>query len=465
MSYWIKYLDPIESSMSEDLFKLIKKDMSYKYTYYTETPSHKKRNEGSRDVFIGRGKGEYYFYSGFIPRVRNFCEVRKIKLVENNCLPINLKYKEPIPPKGFNPRSFQKSMVETFLKTGRGVLKAPTGVGKTGLGMYLIASIDELENVLWLSHTKDLMYNAGEEAEKWFGKHNVGYCGDGKLQLGKFFTTATRQTFKEHVDEWGTSYDMVILDEVHHLSELPRTDKYGKEYGEYGQIFSKIYAPIRAGITATYPDQESAKFAIEGLIGPLLEEFTINQAREEGYMAKPTIKIKKVTHSNKVQDLRDYQKVYEWGVVRRLERNKIIVDILKEHQKKNESVLIMVTKIVHGQLLEKLCKTHGIKIEFVYSVTDSQSRDLIKHLLNDKQTNVICTDVWKEGINIPELNVVINASGGKSDLKTLQVIGRGLRKTNKKSELIIYDFFDSSHRYLIEHFGHRFSLYCDMGWI
>ena len=78
---------------------------------------------------------------------------------------------------------------------------------------------------------------------------------------------------------------------------------------------------------------------------------------------------------------------------------------------------------------------------------------------------VICTAVWKEGVNIPELNVVINAAGGKSELVTLQTIGRGLRKTENKSELIIYDFFDNSHHYLVDHFGHRFCLYSDMGWI
>ena len=68
-------------------------------------------------------------------------------------------------------------------------------------------------------------------------------------------------------------------------------------------------------------------------------------------------------------------------------------------------------------------------------------------------------------LNIPELNVVINDAGGKSEIATLQAIGRGLRRTVNKSELIIYDFFDNSHHYLVSHFGERFSLYCDMNWI
>ena len=76
----------------------------------------------------------------------------------------------------------------------------------------------------------------------------------------------------------------------------------------------------------------------------------------------------------------------------------------------------------------------------------------------------MCT-IWKEGSNIPELDVVINASGGKSEMATIQIIGRGRRKTKTKSALIVYDFFDPSSRFLIEHFGFRVSLYTEMGWL
>ena len=125
----------------------------------------------------------------------------------------------------------------------------------------------------------------------------------------------------------------------------------------------------------------------------------------------------------------------------------------------------MINKIDHGRLLKNIGDKRGLKVEFVYGNTETENRNKIKEALNDKKTSVICSDVWSEGINIPELNVVINAGGRKSDLKTLQIAGRGLRVTDTKKELILYDFFDSSHRYLVEHFGHRFSLYCDMGWI
>jgi superfamily II DNA or RNA helicase len=464
--FWIRYLDPVESIMSVPLYKLIKEHLSYPSVYYRSGPFKKSREEFKKSTFIGHNKEGYFFYTGFIPRVRQFCIKRKISLQEIGIETYGLTYKEPKNiPVGMDPRTFQISMAKTIIDFERGVLKAPTGTGKTSLGLYVISCLDGLGNVLWLSHTKDLMNQTAIEAVKWFGKDNVGRVGDGHLQLGRFFTSATRQTFKDHAEVWGTDYDMVVLDEVQHLSDFP-TVKDGKEMGEYGTIFKKIFAPIRLGLTATMPDDLKARLAIEALIGPLLEEFTIDEAKKQGYMATTKIKIIKIPKSERISQLRKYADVYEWGIVRRLERNKIIIDIVEEHQKKNESVLIVVNKIEHGRLLKNLGDKRNLEIEFVNGSTDTETRESIKRLLNTKQMKCgICTSIWKEGTNIPELNAVINAAGGKSELTTIQVIGRGLRKTESKSELIVYDFFDPSHIYLIDHFGNRFSVYCDMGWI
>jgi len=610
--------------MSIDLYKLIKIHLSYRSVYFRQGVFKKTREEFDKSTFISHNKEGYFFYTGFIPKIRTYCLKNKIDLIEKDVETYGLVYKEPTNiPAGVDARSFQMSMVKKVIDLERGILKAPTGTGKTILGLYVISCLEGLGNVLWLCHTKDLMHQTADEAEKWFGKKSIGRVGDGFLELGKFFTSATRQTFKEHAEEWGTEYDMVVCDECfakntlvktptkeipiqsltigdsvytenginlitkifktkvplshvikltlsngkeifcskdhlfkinnewtkaieserkeltpfnnlfkrrkyenktfdrirvesieiyeqnnndksflgvigdkernqgfvefydlevkndhsyyvenvlvhncHHLSAFPEVDKHGKELGEYGHIFKRIFAPIRIGLTATMPDSAQAKMAIEALIGPMLEEFSIEEAREQGYMAKPIIRIKKIPVSERVKQLKKYSDVYEWGIVRRLERNNIILDIVEEHQKKNETCLIVVTKLDHGRLIKKLADSRKIPVEFISGSSDTESRTIAKRMLNNKDIKcVICTAVWKEGTNIPELNVVINAAGGKSELNTLQVVGRGLRKTDTKSELIIYDFFDPSHNYLIGHFGNRFSLYCDNGWV
>ena len=54
--------------------------------------------------------------------------------------------------------------------------------------------------------------------------------------------------------------------------------------------------------------------------------------------------------------------------------------------------------------------------------------------------------------------------GGKEARKILQEIGRGLRKTDDKDHVEIIDFFNPSHKFLIEHFGMRFCEYLDNKW-
>ena len=90
---------------------------------------------------------------------------------------------------------------------------------------------------------------------------------------------------------------------------------------------------------------------------------------------------------------------------------------------------------------------------------------MIKNLKSGELDTVIATTILNEGVNIPSLGAVINAAGGKSEIIILQKIGRGLRVTDKKKEIHLVDFFDNSHRFLIEHFGERLSLYFNKEWI
>jgi superfamily II DNA or RNA helicase len=63
-------------------------------------------------------------------------------------------------------------------------------------------------------------------------------------------------------------------------------------------------------------------------------------------------------------------------------------------------------------------------------------------------------------VNIPSLDCVIFASGGKSDIATLQGIGRGLRTTDEKKTFVIVDFLDP-YRFLAQHTIQRLRIYVE----
>jgi len=456
MDYWLRELDPIETVISRQLYGQVKEVLSFPSVSYRPGLYHKIREDFMKQTKIGTIKEGVVIYTGLVPRVLDYCSRKNIPVI-SKLHPLSIKRKEPKFPEGFSPRDFQKISIDKFFQFGRGIIKAPTGTGKTSLGLSLISSVDDLESVLWLCHKISLMTQTAKAAGRFFGSHNVGMLGNGIADTNKFLTIATRQTFEDYADNLGTAYDLVIVDEAHHISSFS---------GKYAEILKKLYAPARIGLTATLPTQPEAILALEAMIGPVISELTIEEGKEKGYMAEIKISVIKISTSQNVKDQKKYADVYEMGVVRRLERNKAIVGLVKKHWELGETVLIVVNKLVHGNLLLNLCNHAGIPTEFVCGATDSENRDLAQQALNEKDLHcVIATDVWKEGIDIPELNVVINAAGGKSEIATLQSIGRGLRKTEDKKILTFYDFFDDSHPYLISHFGTRFSLYCDMGWI
>ncbi len=73
---------------------------------------------------------------------------------------------------------------------------------------------------------------------------------------------------------------------------------------------------------------------------------------------------------------------------------------------------------------------------------------------------IIATSIFDEGIDIPHLETLIIAGGGKSAIKTTQRIGRVLRKFPGKSKAMVHDFADDC-RWLKDHYKERRTIYED----
>ena len=79
----------------------------------------------------------------------------------------------------------------------------------------------------------------------------------------------------------------------------------------------------------------------------------------------------------------------------------------------------------------------------------------------ERETNVVVvaiSAIFATGVNVKNLHNIIFASGGKSFIRTVQSIGRGLRKHDSKDKLIIFDLCDQLN-YGIAHCDKRKSIY------
>jgi len=453
----IDLIDSIECRVSKkDAQKLIP-CLSYKAVFWRKGQFSKKRTEYRKQCFSHKTKDYWYFYTGHLKRVRKFCEKRGIEFYfYPETYPEEPFIKPSIP--GITLREDQKRIINKSLVHQTGVIKAPTGTGKTILQLGIISAFKS-RNILLLAHTSSIVNQTIDKIREleWDCTQIGGGVG-GEFSIYDKIVIATIQSFaKIDPNKYSTFFDVVIVDEAHRVSSFN---------GLYHKVLSNLLAPVRLGFTATLPYKEEAKMALEGLIGPLITEQTINEAAEKKILAVPKIKIIKSRLKQRVKELRNYQEVYQKGIVENLSRNKQIVDIVINHKEKKQSTLIFVNKIEHGKNLIKLFKKREVNIPFIKGDMPNERREVIKKsLIKKKRLVVIATTAWKEGVDIPSLDVVFNAGGGKSEIATLQSIGRGLRRTDEKDLVIIYDFFDPSHNFLISHFGERVSLYCKNNWL
>lgn len=457
--YIIEEVDAVKSKISMELARKIQPALSWEALAWYKGRFHMESKSYRKDAFYMKRPDYWYFYTGLTPRIRNYCRKNRI-IVKSGKLPfyddIEITHKPSLP--GITFRNDQTKLMETVTDNKRGIILSPTGSGKTMLQMGICSAAQDF-HILLLAHTVSIVTQTVAEFKKYkfTDVQQIGAGAKSKKLTGRIIISTIQTFAKLDPKKYADYFDMVIVDEVHHVQSLD---------SQYGKVMKKILAPFRIGFTATEPEKVDQKMVMEGFFGPTIGEVTIKEAIKLGILATPKVKLVKSEFNRLIKEEKRYPDVYDRGIVFNTSRNKQIIDITKEHNDKDETVLIVVTKIRHGELLLKMGNKADLKIAFVQGATNLNSREEVKKLLIDKNIGcVITTTVWREGINIPTLGCVINACGGKSEIMTLQAIGRGLRKTDDKDKVWIYDFFDPSHTYLISHFGERVTLYMENGWL
>uniref|UniRef100_A0A6M3ILV0 Putative helicase n=1 Tax=viral metagenome TaxID=1070528 RepID=A0A6M3ILV0_9ZZZZ len=292
-------------------------------------------------------------------------------------------------------------------------------------------------------------------AMKEQGFQNIGKMGAAQRNLGSQHLVAMSQSFVNlPLDKWSEYFDIIIVDEADvGVSADSRNYK----------ILTQLLAPVRIGVSATLPENEINRLYLEGLLGPVIEEMKIQDGVKLDLLAKPKLRLISVPENSTNQDLTRYSDIYDAKIVNSRTRNRLVINAALEYVDEGKTVLILVTKVEHGKNLSSMGKLIGQDIPFIWGDVDSQERMRLKAGLDKREIKIIvANNVWKRGINVPSLDVLINAAGEKSSSATEQRKGRGLRKFEGKEAAILVDFLDKG-KYLADHCIHRLSLYADQG--
>ena len=181
-----------------------------------------------------------------------------------------------------------------------------------------------------------------------------------------------------------------------------------------------------------------------------------------GILAIPDITMWNIT-TPQLHDGYSYQKALYDGIVYNADRNAGIVDLIKQH--KGKKILLTFRFLRHGDLLSRLLYDENIAHEVVKGEVSGEEREKIRHRFERGDLDVIVASigVFKLGVDLPSIEVLIRADGGKSKISTIQILGRALRVKDNRKRVLVYDFYDDTHTYLRRHSRKRLRDYRSLG--
>lgn len=344
-------------------------------------------------------------------------------------------------------RDYQRRAVNVALKRTSGILWMSCGAGKTECAVALADTVPV--DWLFLVHRKGLLEQAAQRFELRTGE-KAGRVGEGKWDVQRF-TVATYQTLHRSIRE-PRARDLleaakgVICDECHVVASTTFQDTVMRTPNAYWRV----------GLSGT-PVQRTDRRSMLAVaaIGPVIYRLAPSKLIGDGVLAAPEIRMLEV-HQNSTKAT--WQGVYGECIVRSVTRNKEVVRVAKVARK---PCLVFVKELRHGRELATRMAKAGLRVEFAQGKHSSQWRDnLVKSLVRGGTDVLVTTVIMQEGIDIPSLESVVIASGGKSAIAALQRIGRGMRSDGgRKKTFEVWDFSDVGHKWLEKHTKERIKAY------
>lgn len=378
------------------------------------------------------------FPVGLVPRVKKFLNSKGYRVrVKDEREPGGEKLEVSWNP-SYKLRRYQQRAINKALKEKMGVLALPVGSGKTIVGLGIIGKLGL--SAIIVVHTKELLYQWADKVREVLGV-DAGIIGDNKWREGPVTVAMIQTLLSRGTEKLQREYGIVIFDECHRTSAA-------EKFYKLGLSLPQVY---RFGLSATpWRRVRGEEIKIEAVVGPIIYEVRAEDLIKEKFLSKPRFEV--IKYNSEMPSFSErYKELYEDMVMNNDARNRAIVEKAVELARKGHRVLIDVKRLEHGKILKEMLEKRGVRAEFLSS--QSPNRWEILEEFREGRIPVLVSTLLKEGVDIPEISAIILAGGGKSDIMTIQTIGRALRP-KKGMKAVIVDVQDDDPL-LFTHFIER----------
>ena len=408
---------------------MLRKKYSAKQKGYRYSQAYKKGWDGAKNFITAKG----FCGTGLVPFIIEDLKAADIPytVVDERSTPLD-RYDTDV--SGLYYRPYQEKLIKAALDQRGALIEAPTGAGKTVILAGILKALSGKKGLIFFTQ-KSILLQTYEFLRKYGFDVGIAY-GDG-VDL-KQVTLCTIQSVDKVIDTHLDS-EFIMFDEVHEFAK-------GKVATSVLRSFPN--ALYRFGMSATIPKDKLSKLNLVSYLGGVVSEVDVKELVDFGFLTPPTItflSLPKYTDHSLLNST--YFDIYEEYIVNNEHRNKKIRETCLDILKTPGKILILVKNLKHLEILQELIPG-SITLEGKDNVV--RRSEVIKKFKSEKGSILIGTKILQTGIDIPEITHLINARGLKSEIATIQALGRALRIHESKKEVHIYDFNDEVP-YLKEH--------------
>jgi len=408
--------------------------------------------------------GSRLLYVGLLSKLQKFCTDRGYNLsIPPGFVDTDISFKEVLSfldnlKLSKKPREYQIKSFVKCIRKNRLTLLSPTASGKS-LIIYLLCRWYDIKTLIIVPNTTLLAQMADDFSEYGYEeeihqiKAGVDKNSDCQIVISTWQSLVTSKLDRDYYQQ----YELVICDEVH-----------GSKAQEMTKIMESFTScKYRFGTTGTLDDTKVNPTIIQGLFGDIYKSISTDELIKQGHIAE--IKIKCLVLKYPVEECKSlksstYQEEIDF-LCAHDRRNNFIYKLVESLEGNTLILFNYVEK--HGRVLEELFRTKSIKpIYWISGSTDSDERNEIRKIVNTENNAVLLGSkgTTSTGINVPNIHNIVFASPGKAKIQTLQSIGRGLRKSETKDKMTLFDVADDlqykkKENYTLDHFRERCRVY------
>ncbi len=346
-------------------------------------------------------------------------------------------------------RDYQEEAVEKLVaslrETGRGQIILATGLGKTvvlaesmaqlfrddaiGGGQALVLAgtrelVDQLQRAFW------------DQLPKWIPTHRL--IGGETPQEWNGITFATVQSAVSRLDEL-PDFGLVFIDEAHHI---------GSE--TFRRVVERLSAAMIGGATAT--PWRGDGYDIDQLLGPPVTRIGISEGLQRGFLCEA--------------DYRLLADNIDWDVVRSVSKNRYSLNQLNKllllpmrdeeaartvreafDKEQRRSVIVFCSSVQHAHSFAATLRLFGFRAEPIVGEMAPRERDRVMAAFRKGSLEVVTTrDLFNEGVDVPDVDMIVFMRVTHSRRIFVQQLGRGLRISPTKKKVVILDFVSDLRR-------------------